>query len=525
MKTGEAYSSAVCADKFDAIVIGSGISGLCAAALLAQRGKRTIVLEKHFKPGGFTHSFRRNQYEWDVGVHYIGEVHRERSVPRRLFDHISDGQLRWARMHPTYDRIVFPDRTYELTAPKEQFIAGLSGYFPQEKDAISRYMYIVGQVTRAARGFFAAKALPSFLGSAAEATISRKFRSFSDRTTEAVLSELTADARLRGVLIGQWGDYGLPPAQSSFAIQAIVARHYLDGANYPVGGARKMAETIVPVVEKGGGRVVVSAAVDEITIRGGKAAGVRLTNGDEISAPVVISAAGVINTYGRLLRNHSESAKFRRRLETVKPASGHICLHIGINHSAQDLGLHTANMWIYPGYDHDRNVSDYLAGGENEFPVVFVSFPSARDPLWEQEYPGTATLEAVTMAPYEWFEQWKERPWKKRGEDYERLKERLSGRLLATVEEHVPAIRGKIDYHELSTPLSTRDLVNYPLGEMYGIEHSPSRFRQKWLQPRTPIRNLFLTGQDITTVGVTGALLAGLLTASVVLKKNLLRDL
>jgi all-trans-retinol 13,14-reductase len=182
-------------------------------------------------------------------------------------------------------------------------------------------------------------------------------------------------------------------------------------------------------------------------------------------------------------------------------------------------------MWIYPGYEHDRNVSAYLADGENEFPGVFVSFPSARDPLWEQGHPGTATLEAITMAPYEWFEQWKERPWKKRGEDYERFKQRLSARLLASVEEHVPAIRGKIDYHELSTPLSTRDLVNYPLGEMYGIEHSPSRFQQKWLQPRTPIRNLFLTGQDITTVGVTGALLAGLLTASVVLKRNLLREL
>ena len=67
--------------------------------------------------------------------------------------------------------------------------------------------------------------------------------------------------------------------------------------------------------------------------------------------------------------------------------------------------------------------------------------------------------------------------------------------------------------------------MNYEKGELYGIDHNPERYRQRFLQPRTPIKNLFLTGQDIVTCGVAGALFAGFITASVILRKNILKAL
>ena len=96
MKKWRSYHSGVADDIYDAIVIGSGIGGLCAAALLGLRGKRVLVLEKHFKIGGWTHTFKRKDYEWDVGIHYIGQANRANSPIRRLFDIISDGQLQWS---------------------------------------------------------------------------------------------------------------------------------------------------------------------------------------------------------------------------------------------------------------------------------------------------------------------------------------------------------------------------------------------------------------------------------------------
>jgi all-trans-retinol 13,14-reductase len=88
--------------------------------------------------------------------------------------------------------------------------------------------------------------------------------------------------------------------------------------------------------------------------------------------------------------------------------------------------------------------------------------------------------------------------------------------------EQRPQVKGKIDYYELSTPLSTKHFTSYERGEIYGINHTPKRFRLDFLRATTPIKNFFLTGQDITTVGIGGALFAGLLTASAILKTNLI---
>ena len=113
----------------------------------------------------------------------------------------------------------------------------------------------------------------------------------------------------------------------------------------------------------------------------------------------------------------------------------------------------------------------------------------------------------------------------KRDKEYEAFKEKLSQRLLEQVYRHVPQVKGKIDYNELSTPLTTRHFANYRYGEIYGLDHTPERFRLKWLRPQTPVKGLFLTGQDIVTAGFGGALIGGVLTASSILKKNLISEI
>ena len=115
---GGKYNSSIANQKYDVLIIGSGISGLCTAALLSKIGRRVLLIEKHHVIGGYTHMFKRKGYEWDVGIHYIGEVHRDSSTGRRIFDLITDGNLKWAGMGNPYDRIIFPDRSYDFCAPK-----------------------------------------------------------------------------------------------------------------------------------------------------------------------------------------------------------------------------------------------------------------------------------------------------------------------------------------------------------------------------------------------------------------------
>ncbi len=522
----EVYRTNRASGSYDVIVIGSGIGGLGAAALLARAGKKVLVLEKHYVAGGFTHTFKRPGYEWDVGVHYIGEVHRPRSILRRIFDDISDKNLKWAPMAPVYDRVIIDGDEYLFEQGVTNFRKRMVAAFPAEEQAIDQYIRLVHESAGSAQGFFGEKAMPPWLARMLRPLKTRKFQRLSDRTTWDVISSLTKNPKLIGVLTAQWGDYGLPPKESSFAIHAMVVKHYFDGGNYPVGGSASMVETIEPVIEGCGGKILVKAGVEKVLVKQGKAIGVRLENGDEILAPLIVSDAGVPNTIGKLLdRDVAETTGLLKKLTRVKPSLGHICLYLGFKESDEALGLQKTNYWIYPDYDHDANVARYKNDPEAPLPIVYISFPSAKDPAWNDRYPGHATVEVLGFTPYEWFHQWEETQWKKRGDDYEGFKQKLSDRLLEKLYQYEPQLKGKVDHAELSTPLSTRHFCNYDRGEIYGIDHTPARFRQNWLRPHTPIKNLFLTGQDIATDGIGGALFGGVLAASAILRRNVIKDI
>ena len=154
--------------------------------------------------------------------------------------------------------------------------------------------------------------------------------------------------------------------------------------------------------------------------------------------------------------------------------------------------------------------------------MVYVSFPAAKDPDWSNRYPNKSTIDIISLLPYEAVAQWEDEKWKKRGAEYDALKEELSQRLLKELFRLEPHLEDKIDCYELSTPITTKHFVNYDKGEIYGLDHSPERFKNKFLRPHTPIKNFYLTGQDIVTAGVGAALFSGLITASAMTGKNLM---
>ncbi len=397
-------------------------------------------------------------------------------------------------------------------------------YFPREEAAIDRYLALIRKVPRYCPLYFAEKAVPAAVASIAGRLMRYPLMRWARRTTREVLEGLTGDRQLIGVLTGQYGDYGLPPGQSSFAIHAMLVGHYLSGGYYPVGGSAEIAASIAPLIEEAGGKILYRAEVKEILVAGDQACGVRMDDGTELTAPAVISDAGAANTYSRLLpRSIAERHGLIERLRRLEPSQGHACLYAGLRGTAAELGLPKHNLWLYPGPDHDANVEAYLRDPEAPLPMVYASFASAKDPAFAERCPGRATFELITFAPFERFMPWFDSEWRQRPEGYQQLKSHLAERLLEALYAQLPDLRGKIDYFELSTPLSTRHFTGYERGEIYGFEHSPRRFEQRFLKPRTPIRGLYLTGQDVTTCGVVSAMAAGYLTASVILRKNLLK--
>ncbi|MCC6849472.1 MAG: NAD(P)/FAD-dependent oxidoreductase [Deltaproteobacteria bacterium] len=506
---------------YDAIVVGSGIGGLAAAALLAKHGRRRVlVLERHYAIGGYTHVFRRPGYEWDVGVHYIGDT-APGGLMRALFDDLTDGQLEWEDMGAIVERIRIGDETYVYPKGEAALRAELVRRFPSESGAIDRYFALVHRAVAALQDFFATKTFPRLIGAVVKPMARRRFFRLADRTTREVLRELTTNEKLIGVLTGQFGAYGLPPSRSSFAIHALVTQHYFGGGFFPVGGAGRIAAAIAPVIRAAGGELLVNAEVEEIVVERDRAVGVRMAeDGAELRAPLVISDAGVANTLGRLVpRAVAERHRLGRALDGMRPSVAHACLYVGLKGTAAELGLERANLWIYPDEHHDRTAE--IAADPAAIRFAYVSFPSAKDPDFERRCPGKSTIDVMTFLPYDAFARWQDTRWRKRGAEYDAFKQAIAERLLDLLSTHVPQVRGAVEVAELSTPLSSRNFTAHAHGEIYGLEHTPARFRNPFLRPATPLRGLLLTGADIATAGVAGALLGGAMCASAILRKNL----
>jgi all-trans-retinol 13,14-reductase len=493
---------------YDTIIIGSGMGSLTTGAILAKQGQKVLILERHYTAGGFTHIFKRKGYEWDVGIHYIGEVQRENSVVKRLFDYISDGKIEWADMGEVYDKIILGDKQFDFVKGVQNFKNKLYEYFPDEKEAIDGYVSLVFASTNAATKFYMDKALSPWMSFFVGGSMRKEYLKYSDRTTYEVLKSLTDNEELIKVLAGQYGDYGVTPKKSSFAMHASVARHYFGGGSFPVGGSSEIAKNVDAVIEKSGGTILVRAEVKEIQIENNKATGVVMADGKIFTAKNIVSGAGIMTTYQKLLPTETvEKHRLNEQLQKVERSVAHACLYIGLKGTPTELNLPKTNYWIYPDdVDHDLAVERYLDDLEQPCPVVYISYPSAKDPDFQNRHPDKSTIDIITLVPFEAFAEWNGTRWMKRGDDYKELKEKIAQRLLRELYKQQPQVEGSVDYYELSTPLTTQHFVNYEKGEIYGLDHTPDRFRQKFLKPRTPIKNFYLTGQDIVTCGVAAAL-------------------
>ena len=519
------YSSALAAVKdYDAIIIGSGLGGMTTAAFMVRYGKKVLLLEQHDVPGGFTHSFKRKGYEWDVGVHYVGQVGHENSQMRRVFDYVTDGQLKWNSMGEVYDRVVIDGTTYNFVVGYDNQIVELLKHFPEEEAAIRAYFKLVRGFPLSSGLFFGERSMPKFLSATVGWFMRRSFLKRARRTTYEVLSELTTNPKLIAVLCAQCGDYGLPPKRSSFAIHAGLVDHYLNGGYYPEGGAPAIAREIIGGIEERGSVVALKAEVAKLLVENGRAVGVRMQNGDEIRAKKIVSGAGARNTFLKLWpENVPLPAKIRKGLREIAPSVSHVCLYVGLNASDQELALPKSNYWLYDTYDFDGEYDRNLLGEFSSRPLLaYISFPSAKDPKWSATHPGKATVQVIAPCPFPWVEQWKDSRWSRRGPEYLRFKEQWREVLLNKLFTVVPQVREHVDYCEVSTPLSTQHFNRYDRGEIYGLEHTPQRMQARFLRAHTPLPGLFLTGQDVVMVGVGGALMSGVITAVATLKRNVM---
>jgi all-trans-retinol 13,14-reductase len=203
----------------------------------------------------------------------------------------------------------------------------------------------------------------------------------------------------------------------------------------------------------------------------------------------------------------------------LPPASAHVCLYLGFEGDIRSAGASAANKWFYDTWDMEDDIWPVEKCVDPDHPVprasvLYCSFPSLKDPNHEPGQRVRHTGEVVTFVPWELFAPWRDEKWRKRGDEYDRLKQRLQDALLEQFLSRVPGLRDMVRYVELSTPVSTDHFCRPMSGSIYGIEPTPDRFRNPDLRPRSRIAKLYYAGSEVATVGVMGAMMGGVLATT-----------
>lgn len=496
---------------FDAIVVGSGIGGLAAAAALAKCGRRVLVLEQYFQIGGLTQAFDIGGYTFAAGIHYIGglgEAPGPDNQVGRLLRWLTDGRLRFAPIGSPYDIVRLPGLEFPIEAPRAAYVARLKALFPDEASAIDTYFRACDEAQRACMALFTAKAFPAPVAALVRALNGRRIRRALGTTASEAVGGIR-DRRLAALLTARWADYGIAPAQAPFATHALVMGSYFAGAYYPVGGPAQFARTLGETITAAGGELRAGARVAEIRLAAERAAGVRLASGESIDAPVVISAMGAHNTAAAL--PEGVAPEWRRAVGALKPSLSYASLYLGLRGDIRPHGATAANVWIYESDEVGRLWERPL---EEEPPAIFVSFSTLKDPAHAD--PERHSVEVVAVCPWEPFAPWADSAPGSRPDGYQAAKARIAGNLLAQFRRHFPRLAPLIEFHEASTPLTQAAEVMADRGAMYGLELSAERLGSRALGVRTPVPGLLLAGQDAVSPGIQGASMGGFMAAAVI---------
>ncbi|MEV7905608.1 phytoene desaturase family protein [Streptomyces anulatus] len=509
---------------WDAIVIGSGMGGLTCAGYLAVTGHRVLVLEQAGVVGGNSHVFRRRSaYEFDAGVHYIGDCGPDGVLPAILRGLALEDRVTFRAMDPDgFDEVVLPGLRMLVPTGWDRYLDRLTGVLPQDKEGLREFVEVCSSVGAEMRW-----ALLSAAGAEPAEMMRRTatMMAWGRRTLHDLFEhcELSADART--ALAAQALNYGIGPEEATVGMHASVMDHYLRGAAYPVGGGQMLSASLVEAITGHGGTVRVRQRVERVLVEDGRVYGVLLDSGEELRAPVVVSNADYPRTVLELVGEEHFAPPIVKRARTAVMGHPLVVLYVGLDRELPGTG---PNVWWHGGPIEDAFRE--LADGRFDSPQsVFISFASAKDPDTAAiRPPGHANFQVMALCPRP-LDAWGAAAADPDGEGYRRdpaylaEKERVTEAMLATAERALGPFRSHITHLELATPATQRRYTRSTGGSPFGL----ARWGGTGARPdtRTGVKGLYVVGQSTRYgSGITGAAVSGIACAGQITGRPLLPE-
>jgi prolycopene isomerase len=503
--------------KYDAIVIGAGLGGLSAAAMLARNGLDVLLLERHNVPGGYATSFVRGRYEFEIALHElsgVGPPERRGAVYRYLEYLGMVDKVEFLHVSNLY-RSVFPDLDVTLPVGREAFEAKLVETFPHEAKGIHRFL---DRVFNFGRDFSRITRQGGRVSPAIVPFRYPHFFRYLPTTWGHVLNRDVQDPRARAVISQYWGYVGLPPSKISFMFFASTLAAYVRrGAAFPKGRSQALSNAFLTTIEELGGEARMNCGVQQITTLNGRVTGVVTDTGEEIAADWIVSNADPISTCRGLIGSDKVPDRFFAKLQSSEIAPSTINVYLGVARSPEELGLTEHEIFLNQDYDLGqhyekmRPASLASPAGDAEVPAIAVTCYNAVYP--DISPPGTSI---VVLTALMYGEPWYDVP----PAEYVAVKNRIADKMIQMAEKIAPGLREYAEVVEVSTPVTNMRYANAIGGSIYGF-NQPPRDNMVWrMGHRGPLDGLYFVGAWTQPGGgFEPSMMSGQMAGAVILHK------